>query len=88
MAHFAELNSSNEVLRVVVISNTDVDANGWTANSGSYGWFLPDVGLILLNGEALDGPTAGGGIALGTLRNSDTPDNNPTKLFNALKTIC
>ena len=28
MAHFAELNSSNEVLRVVVISNTDVDANG------------------------------------------------------------
>ena len=28
MAHFAELNSSNEVLRVVVISNEDVDANG------------------------------------------------------------
>ena len=28
MAHFAEVNSSNEVLRVVVISNTDVDANG------------------------------------------------------------
>ena len=28
MAHFAELNENNEVLRVVVISNTDVDANG------------------------------------------------------------
>jgi len=28
MAHFAELNSSNEVLRVVVISNDDVAANG------------------------------------------------------------
>ena len=28
MAHFAELNSSNEVLRVIVVSNTDVDANG------------------------------------------------------------
>ena len=28
MAHFAELNSSNVVLRVVVISNEDVDANG------------------------------------------------------------
>ena len=28
MAHFAELNSSNEVLRVVVISNDDVEANG------------------------------------------------------------
>ena len=28
MAHFAELDSSNKVLQVIVISNTDVDANG------------------------------------------------------------
>ena len=28
MAHFAELNSSNKVLQVIVISNKDVDANG------------------------------------------------------------
>ena len=28
MAHFAELNNSNEVLRVIVISNDDVEANG------------------------------------------------------------
>jgi len=28
MAHFAELDSNNVVLRVVVISNEDVDANG------------------------------------------------------------
>jgi len=28
MAHFAELNSSNEVLRVIVISNDDVNSNG------------------------------------------------------------
>ena len=28
MAHVAELNSSNEVLRVIVISNDDVNANG------------------------------------------------------------
>ena len=28
MAHFAELNSSKEVLQVIVISNEDVDANG------------------------------------------------------------
>ena len=33
MAHFAELNSSNEVLQVVVISNTDVDANGGDESS-------------------------------------------------------
>ena len=62
---------------------TNTEANGWTVNSGSYGWFLPDVGLILLNGVAVDGPTAGGGVALGTLRNFDTADYNPTKLFNS-----
>ena len=28
MAHFAELTSSNEVLRVIVVSNDDIDANG------------------------------------------------------------
>ena len=28
MAHFAELNSSNEVIQVVVISNDDVNSNG------------------------------------------------------------
>ena len=33
MAHFAELNSSNEVLRVVVISNDDVEANGGELSS-------------------------------------------------------
>ena len=60
---------------------TGVDANGWTANSGSYGFFLPDVGLILLNGEALDGPTAGGGIALGTTRGFNTANYNQKLVF-------
>ncbi len=63
---------------------TDTEANGWTVNSGSYGWVLPDVGLILLNGEALDGPTAGGGIALATLRNSSSADYNQKLVYNAL----
>lgn len=64
---------------------TGVDANGWTAGSGSYGWFLPDIGTILLNGPALDGAfTTDGGINLGTGRNGNTADNNPEKLFNRL----
>jgi hypothetical protein len=33
MAHFAELNSSNEVLRVIVISNDDVDSHGGELSS-------------------------------------------------------
>ena len=36
MAHFAELNSSNEVLRVIVISNDDVNANGDLTYTISY----------------------------------------------------
>ena len=63
---------------------TGVNDNGFTSNSGSYGLFLPDVGLILLNGAALDGPVAGQGIALGTGRNLNTNDTNNTKLFGAI----
>jgi hypothetical protein len=33
MAHFAELNNSNEVLRVIVISNDDVDSHGGELSS-------------------------------------------------------
>lgn len=35
MAHFAELDSNNVVLRVVVISNDDVDSNGGDYSSGA-----------------------------------------------------
>ena len=63
---------------------TGVDSNGWTVNSGSYGWFMPDIGTILLNGPALQGTFADGGINLGTGRNDNTADNNPLKLFNRL----
>lgn len=42
---------------------TGAAAKGYTA-SGSYGLFLPDIGLILLNPKALSLPTAGGGLAI------------------------
>ena len=63
---------------------TGVNADGWTLNSGSYGWFMPDIGMILLNGPALDGTFADGGINLGTGRNGNTADNNPGKLYDRL----
>jgi hypothetical protein len=66
---------------------TGTNANGWaggsSAASGSYGWFLPDVGIILFNADALNGTTANGGIGLGTLRTSNTNTENPSRLFNA-----
>ena len=42
---------------------TGATAKGYTA-SGSYGLFLPDMGLIVLNPSALSLPFANGGVAL------------------------
>jgi hypothetical protein len=57
---------------------------GYTPSSGSYGLFLPDAGLILLNGDALDLSSANGGISLGTGVNPNSGSNNPSKLFDAI----
>jgi len=54
------------------------------AASGSYGKLLPDIGVILLNEEALDAAVVDGGIALGTVNRPDENDENPKKLFNAI----
>ena len=50
--------------------------------SGSYGLFLPDIGTIILNAAALDLPHASGGIALNTLRTSNTNVANPARLYS------
>lgn len=64
---------------------------GETTSAGSYGLFLPDTGLIILNGTALDLP--GGlastgnpnvGIGLSTVR-SNTEAMNPSKLFEVIR---
>ena len=50
-------------VRATITSRNTVD--GYSANSGSYGWFLPDIGTILLNPLALGAPAVSGGINLG-----------------------
>ena len=73
---------SGRVYDIVSGSNgsafTGLTTTGFTPNSGSYGKFLPDVGLIVLNGEALKAPAIGGG-GVGAIfnesNNSDTPSN-------------
>jgi hypothetical protein len=61
---------------------------GQTA-SGSYGWFLPDMGAILLNAQALALTAASGGIALtysGSFGNQAAVINgyNNTIIYNAI----
>jgi hypothetical protein len=63
---------------------TGLNANGWTPSSGSYGWLLPDIGVILLNGEALSGSAAAGGIELPISRSFDSASLNPSHLIDAL----
>ena len=65
------------------VYTTPSTPQGWTPSSGSYGLFLPDIGVMLLNGAALDGTGAAGGISLGTTRTSAV-SNNPSKIVNAL----
>ncbi len=72
---------SGRVYDIVSGSNgsafTGLTTTGFTPNSGSYGKFLPDVGVIIFNGEALKAPVAGGGLAvvLNEASNSATPSN-------------
>ena len=61
--------------------NTDVNTNGWTESSGSYGWFLPDIATLILSGEALSGSFADGGIQLDTDRTINSQQDNPKLLF-------
>jgi len=69
---------SGRVYDIVSGSNgtpfTTLNALGHTVASGSYGKFLPDVGVIVLNGEALKANTStGGGLGLSINETSAVP---------------
>lgn len=66
--------------------NTSVNS-GYTSNSGSYGWLLPDVGTILLNPRALAAPLANGGLTFQYSASSATvtPGTSPNfSLYTAI----
>lgn len=66
---------------------TGVNATGHSKGSGSYGFLLPDIGVVILNGKALDGSSSdsAGGINLGTIRTMNTEGSGSQKLFDAIK---
>jgi hypothetical protein len=62
-------------------------SNGYTAASGSYGLVLPDIGVVVLNGNALK-LASPAGINIGTVTGSATSTTgspNLRKIFNAVK---
>lgn len=63
---------------------TTLNSNGWSVNSGSYGWFLPDIGTLILNPNALSGSLAGGGIGLNVSRSNGTDGLNIQRLYKAI----
>jgi hypothetical protein len=69
-------------------ANTSRQANGYTVDSGSYGWLLPDIGTILINPKALAAPTSSGGIGFvysGSASGSGVPVVSPmTTLYQAI----
>ena len=71
-----------------VISAGALNTDGYSANSGSYGWLLPDIGTIILNPRALAAPAISGGINFqysGSATASSAPNVSPnTSLFVAL----
>ena len=68
-------------------SYTGLQANGYTVASGSYGWFVPDMGAILINSIALEQSSGNGGLGMTTLNDGASVANglNNQSLFNIIK---
>ena len=80
-------NSAGRVFQLVSGSDGVVNstfANGHTQHSGSYGFLLPDVGILLLNADALDAPNANGGLDIATQLTNGDNTTNYNKLFTAI----
>ena len=75
---------SGRIYDIVSGSNGNSISTGGLTSSGSYGKFLPDVGLILLNPRALALPFNSGGLDLSIdyNNNENALKNNNSYLFN------
>ena len=67
-----------------VVNTSLGNVNGYTSLSGSYGFMLPDINTLILNGEALDSVPQGGGINFGTSRSFDSKGDNSLQLVDSL----
>jgi hypothetical protein len=70
---------------VGTMSSAKVQDDGYTVASGSYGKFLPDVGVLILNAKALTADLADGGLEI-TVPETSTFDDVNTTFFDLIKT--
>ena len=75
---------AGRVYQIVSGSNGSAISGGGTTSAGSYGWILPDVGILIFNGAALSLPLVDGGMALNIVR-TNTDAKNYKKLFQLIK---
>jgi hypothetical protein len=67
-----------------ITTSVSTTSDGYSLNSGSYGWLLPDIGTILLNPLALGSLVAGGGIGLSSNKTNNSDGSNNGRLFSAI----
>ena len=79
---FEIISASSEGVRFT--GNGTDGVYGYNTASGSFGKFLPDIGVLLLNGDALDLAPANGGITLGTTTSTGTNSANIDTMFTAI----
>ena len=78
-----QFNDAGRVFQLVSGSAGSVNttnANGYSADSGSYGWFLPDIATLIINPLATKGE-----ITLTPTTTANTDGNNPWKLVKAIQ---
>jgi hypothetical protein len=64
-------------------TNSGTTSDGFSLNSGSYGWLLPDIGTIILNPLALKDNQANGGIGFTFSGSQSTGSATYTTALNA-----
>ena len=87
-----QFNEAGRVFQLVSGSSgavyTGLNSNGYSVNSGSYGWLLPDIGTIILNPLALADFATSGGIGFkysGSATGSSSPNVTPnSSLYRAI----
>ena len=64
--------------------NSGSGGSGYTTSNGSYGLFLPDIGTVILNGDALDLDSEEG-LNLSTNTSENTNGDNPLRLLGTVQ---